>query len=303
MASPTAPTANTLVVEALKKAGYSDPATNQAALVTRATDYWMEEIKNDVYIIERQLVSLQKTNVQITTNGLSRYSMPTDFGTDMHMTLLDGSNTGQFQVGSSTTSWILDTDDTTTEANAIGKEILVYSSSTALGQIGQVTAYNTTTFTATVSGCTVAPALNDYYFWIDTYTDLPVDVLSEYDLLSTPTTTGTPNRYYFSGDSDNGEFLIYPNPYRSSEIPFGIRQRYYADLMRLDLASTTMSTIYQRWRNLFIQGVYAKCLQWKDDNRAKSELASYGGILNAIVNREKYGADVNAEIKFSPEYR
>lgn len=303
-AAPTAPTLSTLVAEGVQKTGLSSGSTQYTTLTTRGENYWMEEIKHDISLIEKKLVSLQTTYVHITTEGLSKYSLPTDYGINLSMTLLDGSSTGTFQTGSTTTSWILDADETSTEAGLLGKEILVYAG-TAIRQIGQVTDYNTSTLTATVSGCTVAPVLNDSYVIIDNYYDLPHMQVWEYDQTGNQVSQGTPNRHTIIGDADNGEFLIYPAPYRSasSTLPWGIKQRYYADLLRLDLASTTMTTVYRRWRNLWIQGVKAKCLEFLNDDRAQNEMGIYGNMLTLLVNSEKYGVEAPADVQFSPQFR
>lgn len=263
----------------------------------------MEEVKNDLYTLEKQLTSLMQTYVHVTTQGLSKYSQPTDFGIGYSMTLLDGSSTGTFQTGSTTTSWILDADETATSAGLVGKEILVYAG-TAIRQLAQVTAYNTSTLTATVSGCTTAPVLNDSYVIIDTYTTLepPVQVW-EYDAMGNQKSQGTPNEYAPIGDADDGEFMIHPTPYRSSAIPWGIKQRYFADLMRLDLAGTTIVACYRRWRNLFIQGVKAKCLEFLNDERAQTEMQVYFSLLQVIARSDKYNTEIAADMQVSPEVR
>ncbi len=310
MTAPVAPTLALLTAEGIKKAGITSTSSTQySTILTRAQDSWMEEIKNDMYLLEKQLVSLQTTYVHVTTEGLSKYSLPTDYGINMTMTLLDGSSTGTFQAGSTTASWVLDSTEDATEADLLGKEILVYASTatptTAKGQLGQVTDYNATTKAAAVSGCTVAPATADSYVIIDNYYELFPFQAWEYDQMSNQKMQGTPNRFSLIGDADDGEFLIYPVPYRSSSstLPWGIKQRYYADLMRVDLASTLITEIYRRWRNLFIQGVKAKCLEFLSDPRAQAEMQVYWSVLNTTLMSEKYGVDAPADINFAPQFR
>lgn len=303
MAAPTAPSLASIAAEGIKKAGYIASSSSQyTTLLARAQSDWIEEIKNDIYILEKQLVSLQTTYVYVTTEGLSKYSLPTDYGINMTMTLLDGEDTGTFQAGSTTTSWVLDSTEDSTEAGLLGKEILV-KSGTAIRQLAQVTAYDATTNIATVSGCTVAPDAADTYVIIENYYELDSMQAWEYDSMSNQKTPGVPDRFSIIGDTDDGEFLVYPVPYRSTSVPWGIKQRYYADLMRVDLASTVMTTIYRRWRNLFTQGIFAKCLQSQNDDRAPSELSTYGNLLVLTVSSEKFGKDAPAELQISPQFR
>ncbi len=58
MAAPTPPNLATLATEGLKKAGYKSTGANWSTLLTRAEDYWMNEIKNDIYEAEKRLKSL-----------------------------------------------------------------------------------------------------------------------------------------------------------------------------------------------------------------------------------------------------
>jgi len=56
MAAPTAPTLSSIVSEALAKAGYPIPS---AALTTRASNQWMEEIKDDLLMARPTAVVLE----------------------------------------------------------------------------------------------------------------------------------------------------------------------------------------------------------------------------------------------------
>ena len=307
MTAPTAPSLATLSAEALKKAGYTSTGSSQyTTLLNRAQTEWMEEVKNDLYMMEKQLVSLQTTYVHVTAEGLSKYSLPTDYGINMSMSLLSGEDTGTFQAGSTNTSWILDAAEDATESDLLGKEILVYSG-TGINQLGQVTNYEATTQTATVTitsgSITTSPAAGDGYVIIDNYYELTPMQAWEYEAVSNQKEPGVPNRFSITGDADDGEFYLYPAPYRTSGVPWGIKQRYYADLQRVDLASTTMTTLYRRWRNLWVQGVKAKCWESQDDNRAGAALQLYGQLLNMVVNSEKYGVDAPADMEFAPQFR
>ena len=80
MAAPTLPTLVTITTEALKKSGESSPA---AALLTRAQDEWMEEIKADILQWLDNPRYLTATDVTVTQNGISRIAMPTTYFKDL----------------------------------------------------------------------------------------------------------------------------------------------------------------------------------------------------------------------------
>jgi len=284
MSIPDAPTLTEIVTEALKKAGYSDPSSD---LITRASDYWAEEVKNDIYIRGRRLRSLQYTVTGVLTEGQSRYAMPTDFGTDLTLVLLDGSKSGTSQDGTAV-SLQLEASESITEDWIVGKEILI-TSGAAKGAISQVTSFSESTNTAYVTpSFTIAPSGGENYLIVDTYKALQARPLWEYDNESYPTTQGTPKYFYPMGDEDYGEFLVYPVP----DDTYGVKMRYYANLMRLDIDGTHMSTLYRKWRNLWVQGIYVKALQDIDDDRYVEEFKIYRDLLNTVIRTETYGANL-----------
>ncbi len=96
MATPNNPTLTEIVTEGLNKSGDADPDTD---LITRASDYWMEEIKNTIRYESPKLAYLQITSIGVLIKGQSRYAYPTDFGSDLSIVLLDGGTSGTAQAG------------------------------------------------------------------------------------------------------------------------------------------------------------------------------------------------------------
>lgn len=290
MAAPTLPTRTTIVTEAIKKAGHASPS---AAQITRAEDYWMNEIANDIWNRCKTLKSLQTTAVMVTTDGLDRYSMPTDYSHGMTMEVLDGNSTGTAQAGAAG-SITLAATETFVAGDLLGKEILVYEG-TGKGSCSTITAYDTTTKVATVTpNFTTAPAASDKYMIVDSYRKLDEKPLWNLAGIAASPQRDKPSCYIPSGDADYGEFTLFPTPYRTNSVPYGIRQRYYANLMTLDLAGTLMATLYSRWRNVWIQGVFAKQLQDDNDDRAMIEMQAYGNMLTGLIMREQYGMDLSS---------
>ena len=289
MAAPTSPSLSNLVTEALKKGGYATPS---AALVTRASDYWMEEIKNDIWTINKRCKNLQTTSVAITTENQARYSCPSDYASDLTVTLMHGTTRGTAQTGAAGSITLEASEDVTSDF-ILGKNILIYDG-TAKGNMSQCTAYNSTTKVATiVPDWNTTPNSTSKYMVVDTYYPLEQKPIWEYDNISTPTSRGTPEKFYPIGDPDYGEFILYPIPHHTSDIPFGIQFRYYANLMKLDLAGTLMATLYQKWREVFTAGIVWKAYEDMDDSRADTQRTFYRNMLSIFNASETYGLDLS----------
>lgn len=289
MAAPTAPTLTSITTEALKRAGYSTPTATQ---LTNAQDELLEEVKNDIWFLAKKLKPLQTSSVMVTVNGQGRYSYPTDFSSDLSLTVLDGTITGTAQAGSAS-SITLAANETAGELDLLGKRCLIISG-TGKNSISQCTAYNSSTKVATVvPDFNTTPSSDSVYLWISQEYPLEQAPVWEYDRLQTPMVRGLPTHFSPIGDADYGEVILYPVPYKDDGTLYGMEARYYANLMTLDKAGTLMATLYQRWRNIFTEGVYAKQLQKDDDNRAVNALNMYTQALHSLILREQYGMDIN----------
>ena len=290
MAAPTSPTLVSIVTEALKKAGWANPTTDTKAPYTRARDEWMGEIKNDIWTITKKLKSLQTKDILTTTNGRVQYSMPTDYSSDLLGQVMEGSVYGTATGGASKSITLAAAD--TSGSDIIGKEILIYAG-TGINQTSYITAFNTTTKVATVSpDWSVTPVSGDSYMLIDTYYPLLPTHLWVSEGIQHSALRDRPSHYNILGNATTGDMLLYPSPYRTSAIPYGIKRRYYANLMTLDLAGTLMSTLYQNWRNVFVQGLFYKALVDMDDTRQDAAKQTYNKYLTSLVAREEYGKDI-----------
>jgi hypothetical protein len=288
MAAPDAPTQLSLTTDGLNRAGYSNPTSSQLT----TADGYLEEIKNDIVNIECRLTSLQSVAVLITTNGQSRYALPTDFLSDLTIKRLDGTLFGVAQAGA-VGSITLAADDVQEEGDIIGTEILVYSG-TGKGSMSQTTSFSSSTKQAGVTpDFTTAPAASSGYIIVSSYKDLTLNASWDFDKNITTPSQDAPTHFTPIGDADNGEIIIWPTPYRSSAIPWGLQLRYYADLMELDLTSTLMATLYKKWRNIWVMGVKYKQYEADDDDRVESAKGDYFGAIQMMIAREKYGYDLS----------
>ena len=288
MAAPAVPTATSIVTEALKRAGYSNPSSAQ---ITRGEGEYMAEVKNDIFMLGKKLKPLYTASVLVLTEGRSRYSNPTDYASDMVMDVMYGSHVGTLQAGAAG-SFTLSATESIGATSIIGKDLLI-TSGTGIGSMSQVVTYSDTTKAGSPSpNFTTAPANGSGYMIVDTYQPLIQKPDWEMGKIDNIVGQGRPLYYFPIGDADYGEFILKPAPYTSDTTVYALRMKYYANLLTLDLAGTLQSTLYHRWRNLYTQGVLAKQLQDDDDNRADRENQKYIGLLQAMILRETYGMDL-----------
>lgn len=273
MALPTTPTRISLVHEALKKVGMMED-------MGRALNSWMEEIKNDIWLNVKNSKSLQAKSVRMMTVGLSRYSRPDDYDSDMTLTRIFGQNTGTAQ-GGSISSITLAADDTMTEDFARGREILV-TSGTGERSISQITGLSSSVASVSPDFAT-APVADDNYMTIDE--QFPIQLETDWDLakIRDPYRTGPPTQYHPRGNESNmGEFYLYPVPDKS----YGMVMSYYVNLALADLTSTRLASVYTKWRNVWLSGITAKATQKVED------LRNYNTYLRKLVSKNNYGNDL-----------
>lgn len=285
MPVPSNPTLEELVREGLKKGGESSPDSD---LLERAEDVWIEEIKNDIWELGKKPKTLHVTSYGVFSMGQSRYSNPTDFSSDLSLTILDGAVRGTAQAGS-VSSITLASDDPSTSDSIIGKGIIILAN-TGQGSYSQVTDYDSSTKIATVvPNFNTAPASGSSYMIVDQEYPVEQRPIFEYDRNQNAPIMGIANRFYPMGDEDYGEFLLNKAP----DKVYGARLRYYADLTRVDTDSALMSTIYRKWRNIFVEGIRWKKIDDEDDDRADGAEGRYARKIQVIINREIYGLDIS----------
>lgn len=284
MPVPTAPTLSEIVSEALLQAGESSPSS---ALTTRAQGAWMEEIKNDIWKRAKRLKTLQVTSHGVLVKGQSRYTYPSDFSSDLEITLLSGGRSGTAQGGGSS-SITLASSESAGDNDLIGAEILV-TSGTGAGSLSQIISYSSATKVAGVAPAFyTAPAASSGYLIVDKEYPLDQKPIGQFSYFHR-TGTGLPSKYFPIGDEDFGEFVLDVAP----DTNYGARLRYYANVMAVDTDSALFTTILQQWRTLFTEGIIYK--RWKDadDDRAENQYSRYQRELNTLIVRETYGMDLS----------
>lgn len=278
MAAPTAWTSTLICTEALKRASISSPTATE---LTRAAS-WLEEVKRDVTRERRYLKSLFTTSYGVTTIGKSKYALPSDYIGNLSVTVLDGTNTGTAQAGAANTI-TLASDEDITSAAIIGRYILVISG-TGLNSYGQCTGYDETTKIATVAAnWATNPASGSGYMVVDTSYPLGVALpIQQIDSALFFSSKSLPLAYSITGNATTGDITLYPAP----DKVYGLQYRYYLNLQTLDLSGTLLSTLYENYVDVFIQGVLVRQTQDLDDARYAIELGLYKNMLKSLADDE-----------------
>ena len=289
MSISTPPILASLVLESLKRSGYSNPS---ADLQARATERWIEEIKAELWAKARQLKSLQSKAVTVLTKGVAQYSNPSDYASDMTIVFASGGTYGTAQNGS-TSSVTLASSYAGVESDVIGREIVI-TAGTGVGGIATVSAYVPGTKVATVTpSFTTAPTTGSSYMILDDYRPLREAPVWDYAPVQTGQTKGYPDSFFPLGDPTNGKIILNPTPFRNDSQPMILIHRYQADLTEVDAVAPLMLTLYQKWQQLWITGIRWKALQNDDDDRAPAAFQEYQKSLRDIMNAEVYGNTIN----------
>ena len=180
MAVITNITADNLVNEAFDRCGIDSPTDAQS---TRAIDYFLQEILNDIMNTSfrdgnTRLKSLQETLLDASVDGQRTLALAEAMDEELLVEILDGSRRATAQTGGASTITLVSTD-TSTEANAEGRWIFL-TGGTGADQIRQITALDTSTLIATVdSAWTTTPDSTTTYLIVDNVYQLDEVHISE----------------------------------------------------------------------------------------------------------------------------
>lgn len=286
MAVITNITADNLVDEAWKQCGITSPSAAQS---TRAIDYFMQEIFNDIMQAaflngNTRLKSLQDTFLDASVDGQRTLALNEAMDEELVVEILDGSRRSTAQTGTSTTITLV-SSDSSTAANAEGRWIFL-TGGTGVDQIRQITDLNTSTKVATVdSAWTTTPDSTTTYLIVDNIygpeTGLEEVHISEIESSATPE-KGRPTQFAkFNRD------LIFNKAFDRST--YGIRIRYYMNIHEVDRtegSSERYTRILQNWQSTLLAGL--KWLMFKDlnDNREKEQKEEYLSARTALLIKE-----------------
>lgn len=247
----------------------------------RALDYWLPEIKNDIWMEDGGSHELLEADTLVLlTEGTHIYDLATDFDAWKVGYVLDGDVRDTAQAGTSTTI-TLASSDSSESAGRIGKEIVLLSG-TGSGQKRQITGFDSDTKIATVDS---AWATNP-----DSTTDYLVP--SEYH----PFTIQDP--VTFAGNTDRthrdrpSSGMLWNDQIYVQKVPdktYPLVYQYWVNILKIDTADTDTNhqNIMANWRSLFVEGIFMKTLQNEDDVRATSEILVYRDMITKITHQSQ----------------
>jgi len=290
MAIPIAQTSAKIALEGLKKVGISSPTAEQQ---TRAEEVFLREILGDICTspgrsFNNRLKSLQSVSTQISTVGLSKYSVPTDFDEEISITILDGTHTGTATAGGASTITLAAAEDAT-EEEAEGNYILI-TSGTGSAQLRQITDYNTTTLVVTVdTAWTTTPDATSVYLIVDEAHELEDESIIGFSGIGTDFSKGLPSSYNKVSEA-GAEYFILDKP--TDKATYGIMTRYYAEITKVDEDSDTMARINRLWYNVLVNGVAAKVAEDEDDSKYQVYKSEYERLkVNLLAKETPYGVE------------
>jgi hypothetical protein len=277
MAVAANPSVSSIVTQALKRAGRTNPTATQ---ITEAADHALQEVKADIMLVAPTHPSLRRTATLCTARGQQRYPLPEDWNEQDSIMLLSGPDDwlGELQDAEGTTI-TLDAALSVAEDDILSKYILL-TDGIGQGEYREIVSYNNGTKVAEVEAPWVnIPVDGVAYTIITSHKQLwPSDTAADFDKRLYPTSIGIPTFAAINGD----EFLLYPVPDKST---YGLLNRYSVDLALVDEAGLLFVKLLREWRSTWIQGVAVKSMQRFDEDRYQGELNVYKQMLDFLSSQ------------------
>ena len=287
---PEQPTPTTIVTEALRR--FYNGADPDADEIQRGIDFGLEKVKRDIMGAAKTWRPLIKTDYLITRPGLPHYTNPPDFEVFYTMGIMSRSHEGVIANVGNATTLTLDPASTASEADAVGKTLFIKTGGGAL-QARIIYSYNPTTKICVLADAlTTLPAALDGYAIINRIKDIPYIQTARYDQFESPGKPGCPQRYTNLPNSGVGMTAFQPVP----DTGYGVRRRYFADLLKLDMDSALYMVILRRWAGLLEQGILCWKLQ-EDDDRYQDQYGIYQAMLLHTMAHDMVGFDAEQAAK------
>ena len=287
---PEQPTPEAIVTEALRR--FYNGGDPDADEIQRGIDYGIEKVKRDIMGAGKTWRPLIKTDYLITRPSIPHYANPADFEGFYTVGVMSQSHEGVIaNVGDSTTLTLAPAC-TATKAEAEGKTLFIKTGTGAL-QARIIYSYNPTTKRCVLADAlTTLPAPLDEYAIVNRIKDISYIQTARYDQFENPGKPGTPLRYTTLPDDSVGKTAFQPVP----DTDYGIRRRYFVDLLKLDTDSALYMVILRRWAGLLEQGVLSWKLQ-EDDDRSQEQYGIYQAMLLHTMAHDMVGFDAEQAAK------
>lgn len=289
MAVPSIPTANSLVIEGLRQARIFNPTASQ--ITTYQTEV-MEQLKNELWQELKQSKPLMTFSYMPLIAGQSRYSCPSDFSSDMSMVIETGLTTGIAVSATASTLVAPISSGPLGITQTLGKDLAIISG-TAAGSVSQVigvvvNANGSTTLTVSPN-FQATPDGTSFFMLVDAQWPCEQRHISIYDQYRA-SGVDRPRYFFPMGDEDFDEFIFDVAPDNNNF--YIVRMRYTVNIMTLDLNSTLMSTLYQKFREYWIRGIKYQALSDNDDTTAPQSEEERRSKLQALIRSQQYGTDL-----------
>ncbi len=265
MAIPTAKTAKEIVIEGLKKFN-SNPSVE---LITRATDYWLEEIKIAI-ASKLEWNILESTKVIIPSIYNQRIADPTDFESIQDVTFYDGGTKGTMQSATSSGITLASGDGNDSH---LGRPIFI-TSGDAKGESSRIISIS-----GDVAG--IAPnwgttPINGDYMIAD------YDHQLKYVPKSSIWKTST-NGYPWYIAYYNGEFYLDSIPDKST---YAIVLDLTIKIQQLDLEDPKYTILLSEWRNALDAGIHWKVRDWIGDSQANKKFELFNNAIRDLAGQD-----------------
>lgn len=300
MSVPAVPTASSLVIEGLRQARIFNPSAAQIATYQNEV---MEQLKNELWQELKQSKPLMTFSYMVLVPGQSRYSCPSDFSSDMTMVILTGLTTGMVVSATSNTLQVPASVGVLGIDQTLGKDLAIISgtASASVSQVVGVVNNNDGTTTLTVYPAFQAtPDTTSQFMLVDTQWPVEADHMANFDKYRS-SGVDRPRKFYSMGDEDFDEFIFDVAP--DNNYPYVARMRYYVNIMTLDLNSTLMQTLYQKFREYWIKGIKFQALSDNDDTTAPQSDQERKEKLMNLINSQQYGTDIHTLRQHVEDYQ
>ena len=302
MAAPSVPTATSLVTEGLRQARIFYPTPQQIATYQNEV---MEQLKNQLWTELKQAKPLMTFSYMVLTPGQSRYSCPSDYSSDMSMTVLTGFYTGSISAATANTVTVPIVPNGSYDVNQVLGEDLVIISGTAQNSVSQITNLvnngNGTQTLTVYPNFQATPDSTSSYMIVDNQWPVGQRHIAEFDLYHRSGGIDRPRYFYPMGDEDFDEFQFDVAP--DNFYTYCVRMRYTVNVMTLDLTSPLLSTLYQKFREFWIYGIKSQALMDQDDTTAEKSQADRQAKLQALIMSQQYGTDLHNFAQHVTDYQ
>jgi len=216
----------------------------------------------------------------------------------MTMVILTGITTGNVLAATSST---LTANISLDQNQTLGKDIAIVSG-TGKNSVSQIVGVSGTTpnIITVYPDFQETPDASSTYMICDNQYPVVADYIAYYDKFRSAGLS-RPQKFFSSGNEDYDEFIFDCPP--DANYTYVCRMRYFVNIMTLDLSSNLMETLYQKFRNFWIQGVKMQALMDNDDDGAPASQADKMSKLQQIIVSQQYGTDIHTLRQHVEDYQ